>query len=63
MCHKKKDFPNYDDVQHIDSAAVSRQAPGAAHKTPFTDPDATAYTEMYCAPTHAIDPQPDPRKS
>lgn len=54
MCHKK-DFPRYDDLQHIDSNAVRRDP---VHRAPMGDPSATAYTEMYCAPAQVIEPSP-----
>ena len=54
--------PRYDDTSNIDSNAVARRAPAKNQHSIIEDPDATAYTEMYCAPTNAIDPQPQPGK-
>ncbi len=56
---RKKDFPRYDDLQHIDSGAVRRDP---VQRAPMSDPSATAYTEMYCAPTQAVEPAPQPKR-
>lgn len=61
MCHKTGN-PRYDDTSCIDSNAVARRAPAKNQHAPVDDPRATAYTEMYCAPTDSIDPQPTPGK-
>lgn len=44
MC-KNKEFPNYDDAEHIDSAAVAKP-----EKKIKGDPRATEYTETYYQP-------------
>lgn len=57
--HKKPAKPRYDDINHIDSSAI-RYAPPRKKYSPIEDPEATSYTEMYCAPTNSIQPQPKP---
>ncbi len=48
-----KAFPRYDDISHIDSAAVS--SPDAPKDpTPYQEPDTTRYTELYCGSDSAI---------
>jgi|GEM_PF-5078828 len=44
MCEKQK-FPRYDDVEHIDSAAVAEP-----EKKQEGNPKATEYTEAYYQP-------------
>lgn len=44
MC-ERKEFPNYDDAAHIDSAAVA-----TPEKKREGDPGATEYTETYYQP-------------
>lgn len=52
-----KGFPRYDDILHIDSAAVSTpEIPSVPHPapTPQEEPDTTRYTELYCGSDSAI---------
>ncbi len=48
MCHRRKGFPRYDDIKHIDSAAVIPEDEKKSDK-PGSDPGATRYTEEYLA--------------
>lgn len=49
---REKDFPRYDDLQHIDSNAV---APRSNKFIPRVEPNMLSYTEMYCEPGASID--------
>lgn len=48
--YEPEKFPHYDDIWHIDSAAIDR----GRHVT-RGDPDATAYTEMYLEPSQILE--------
>jgi len=54
-----KAFPRYDDILHIDSAAIAApEAPPIPNSDPnphpHPEPDTTRYTELYCGSDLAI---------
>lgn len=50
---REKDFPRYDDFQHIDSNAI---APRSNKFIPRVEPNMLSYTEMYCEPDASVEP-------
>ena len=47
---RPKAFPQYDEAEHVDSAAVAPLPPYPQSMVQRGDPAATEYTERYCKP-------------